>query len=205
MLTLYHAPMSRSTTVIALLHALDALDQVRIVPVSIPRQDGSGGHDLANPHPEGKVPYLSDGADFVHERGAVFAYLCERFPKPGFAPQPGEPLRGQFLTWLSYYQGVMEPVLVGQVAGVTHPAFHATFRDTGAMIARLSGVLSRQPYMLGETVTAVDLLLQSPFAWFPQLCPEDRAIRDWVARTAAHPSLAFAMEYDAALLPREAT
>lgn len=199
MLTLYHAPQSRSTTILALLHELDALDHVQIRTVTIPRQDGSGARDPANPHPEGKVPFLTDGEDWVRERGAIVAYLCERFPQAGLAPMPGDPLRGRFLSWLAYYQGVMEPVVLGQLMGVAdNPMFHATFRDTACMTERLSETLRQTPYLLGEGFSGADLLLHSPFAWFPAMCPDVPEIKDWVARCAARPSTAWALAQDGA-------
>ncbi|MDD8023189.1 MAG: glutathione S-transferase family protein [Paracoccaceae bacterium] len=197
MLTFYHSPNSRSTTILALLHELGATDRVAIRRVDILRQDGTGARDPANPHPEGKVPFLTDGADWVRERGAIVAYLCERFPEAGLAPMPGEPLRGRFLSWLSYYQGVMEPVVVGQVMGIDHPAFYATFRDTACMAERLAEALRAGPYLLGERFSAADLLLHSPFAWFPQMCPDVPEIKDWVARCAARPANEWARVQDA--------
>lgn len=65
MLTLYHAPDSRSDTIVTLVRLMGIGDKVDIVEVTIPRQDGSGGRDPKNPHPEGKVPYLVDGGDHV--------------------------------------------------------------------------------------------------------------------------------------------
>ncbi|MBD3786821.1 MAG: glutathione S-transferase family protein [Sphingomonadales bacterium] len=196
MLTFYHSPNSRSTSILALIHELGALDQVQVRLVDIPRQDGSGRRDPANPHPEGKVPFLTDGADWVRERGAIVAYLCERFPQAGLAPMPGEALRGRFLSWLSYYQGVMEPVVLGEMMGVSHPMFRATYRDSATMAERLAEALAEGPYLLGERFSAADLLLHSPFAWFPDLCPDVPVIRDWVARCAARPSMAWAQEHD---------
>jgi glutathione S-transferase len=201
---LYHAPMSRSTTIVALLEELGAQDRVRVQPVSIPRRDGSGGRDPANPHPEGKVPYLVNGADHVRERGAIVAYLCEAFPKPGFAPPPGDPQRGAFLSWLFYYQGVLEPVLVAHFAQIEHPAFHATFRDFATLTARLAEALDGRDYLLGDEFSAADLLMSSPFQFFPQACPDDPAIRAWVARCAARPSVQHAAARDAEMIAQTA-
>lgn len=197
MITFYHSPNSRSTSVLALLHALGALDKVTIRPVTIRRQDGSGGHDPANPHPEGKVPYLTMGDDWLRERGAIFTYLTEAFPEAGLAPLPGQPRRGQFLSWMAFYQGVVEPVLVGQIVGVNHPAWNATFRGPGEIAAALAAALDHQPYLLGAEWSAADLLLASPFLWFPAFTPEVPVIRDWVARCGAHPSVLWAKAEDA--------
>lgn len=74
MLTFYHAPNSRSTSIRQLILELGVADKVKTVEVTIPRQDGSGVRDPGNPHPEGKVPYLTDGADHVRERAAIILY-----------------------------------------------------------------------------------------------------------------------------------
>lgn len=182
MLTLYHSPNSRSTSVVQLLHELGVTDQVRTQIVTIPRQDGSGLRDPKNPHPEGKVPYLVNGTDHVRERGAVILYLTDMFPEAGLAPLPGDPQRGEYLSWLFWYQGVFEPVAILSWAKVEHPAIHASLRDYDTAIQRLDEVLGRQPYLLGDQFSAADLLCAGPFAWFGDQLPATPAIRDWVAR-----------------------
>jgi len=177
---LYHSPQSRSDTVAALVRMLNA--DIEIREVTIPRQDGSGGADPANPHPEKKVPYLVDGDETVRERGAIIVYLTDAYPEAKLGPLPGAPGRGAYLSWLFYYQGVMEPVLLLHWAGLSHPALTATLRDSDTMIARLSEALAQSPYLLGDTFTAADMLCASPFQWFPDFLPEDKGIRDWVAR-----------------------
>lgn len=182
MLTLYHAPQSRSTSVVQLLHELGVIDQLRIERVDIQRQDGSGARDPKNPHPEGKVPYLTDGEDHLRERGAIVLYLTDRFPAAGLGRGVGDPQRGRYLSWLFWYQGVFEPVMIMQWAGLDHPAARASWRDYDAAIAHLDATLSRQPYLLGDEYSAADLLCASPFGWFGDQMPATQAIRDWVAR-----------------------
>lgn len=191
MLTLYHAPNSRSTSVVQLVHELGVADRVTIRTVDIPRQDGSGARDPANPHPEGKVPYLTDGRDHVRERGAVILYLTDRFPDAGLGRPVGDPQRGDYLSWLFWYQGVFEPVAILHWAGLSHPAVTASLRDYDTAIARLDEVLSRQPYLLGEDFSAADLLCAGPFAWFGEdAMPRPASVADWVARCQARPSVA---------------
>ncbi|MCZ3218549.1 glutathione S-transferase N-terminal domain-containing protein, partial [Acinetobacter baumannii] len=93
--------------------------------------------DPANPHPEGKVPYLTDGDDAVRERGAIMLYLTDKYTAAGLGPLAGEPGRGAYLSWLSYYQGVIEPLIILKWANVSHPAIAAGLRDTDTMFARL--------------------------------------------------------------------
>ena len=57
MLTLYHAPMSRSSRIVTLIDELGALDDVAIQITDVPRRDGSGGPDPDNPIPSSKSPH----------------------------------------------------------------------------------------------------------------------------------------------------
>lgn len=186
--TLYHAPLSRSSTIVALIDELGIADRVDVVEVLVARRDGSGGPDPRNPHPEGKVPYLVNGDDCVRERGAIVAYLTDHYPRARLGRPVGHRQRGAFLSWLFYYQGVMEPVLVHTAARVAHPALEATFRDARAMADRLAEGLRGRDWLLGD-FSAVDLLLASPFFWLPDALPEAPSVRAWIARCAERPSV----------------
>ena len=194
--TLFHAPMSRSSGIVTLIDELGA--DVEIRQVSIPRQDGAGQADPANPHPEGKVPFLVDGEETVRERGAIMLYLTDKFPEAGLGPIEGSPKRGEYLSWLFYYQGVMEPLFILHAAEVSHPVITASLRDMGTMLTRLSDALDKGPYLLGEHYSAADLLCSSPFHWFSDLLPDNLRIRDWVARCADRPSIRRTLERDMA-------
>lgn len=187
MLTLYHSPMSRSTSIIALIEELGA--DVHIETVTVRRSDGSGGRDPKNPHPEGKVPLLVHDGVQIRERGAIVAHLCALYPDAGLAPEPGTPEHGAFLSWLFYYQGVMEPVMVASMLNMSNPGFESTFRDKAAMAAVLEKALTDQPYLLGDKFSAADQLISSPFGWFPDFTPDIAPIKDWVARCMDRPSV----------------
>lgn len=178
--TLYHSPQSRSDTVVDLVRLLGA--DIEIREVTIARQDGSGGPDPDNPHPEKKVPYLIDGEEHVRERGAIMLYLTDAYPQAKLGPVAGEGGRGAYLSWLSYYQGVMEPLLILKWAGVSHPAIEASLRDEATMLERLAEPLRRGPWLLGSSFSAADMLCASPFQWFSEMLPADPAIREWVER-----------------------
>ncbi|MEM7566851.1 MAG: glutathione S-transferase family protein [Pseudomonadota bacterium] len=194
--TLYHAPLSRSSTILALIEELGVTDRIDLVEVTVARQDGSGGPDPRNPHPEGKVPYLVNGTDHVRERGAIALYLTDLFPEAGLGRPVGHPQRGAFLSWLFYYQGVMEPVLVLDWAKIEHPALYATFRDLQAILDRLAEGLEGQPYLLGD-YSAVDMLLSSPFQWLPEAMPQEPSVRAWIERCADRPALKTVMAGEA--------
>jgi glutathione S-transferase len=199
MLTLYHAPLSRSSRIVTLIDELGA--DVAIQTVSIARRDGSGGADPRNPHPEGKVPLLEHDGALIWESAAIMLYLTDLFPAAGLGPVVGDRLRGPYLSWLAYYGDVVEPVMIFEhVLALQHPVLELTFRREPQIVARLTAALAGAPYLLGDRFTAADLLLHSPFAFFPDAMPDVPAIRDWVARCADRPAAHRTRARDAELL-----
>jgi glutathione S-transferase len=200
MLTLIHAPNSRSGRIIALIDEMGIRDKIEIKTVDVVTREDGGRRDPANPHPEGKVPALIHDGTLITESGAIMLYLTALFPDSGMAPKPGTARWGEYLTWLFWYQGVLEPVMWMQMFGANHPGLHRNFRGMEEAFARLHAALEIGPWLCGDSFTAADLICASTFAFLPQFLPEDRLIRDWVARAQARPSTARAKAFDQALL-----
>ncbi len=78
-------------------------------------------------------------------------------------------------------------MVIGAAQG-SHPVFDTTFRGMPEMVARLAAALEDAPFLMGEAFTAADLLLVSPFTWFPEATPDHPAIKDWIARCEARAS-----------------
>ena len=200
MLTLYHAPQSRSGRIMILLDEMGIRDKVDVKLTTIVRRDGSSQIDPANPHPEGKVPALVHDGTVITESAAIILYLTDLFPNSGMAPLPGAAKRGEYLSWLFWYGSVMEPVLMMQAAGLVHPMIERNFRGVAEVTARLAKALAHQPYLLGDSYGAVDLLLHSPYAWMPDATPDVPVIRDWIARCKNRPTVARMTAQDAELM-----
>lgn len=194
MLTLFHAPKSRSTRMIWLLEELGAPYEIRAVDIA--RRDGSGSKDPANPHPHKQVPVLMDDGVVISESIAIALYLTDKFPAAGIGPVVGDPLRGPYLTWLAYYAGVLEPVITGHFEGrtATDPALKDQY---DAMDARLKAALEPGPYLLGERFSAADIMFASLLQFARQLLPDHAVYDDWLGRLNARPALARAMAKDA--------
>jgi glutathione S-transferase len=178
MLTLYHAPKSRSSRIIWLLEEAGAPYEIRLT--NIPRMDGSGGPDPANPHPDKKVPALvDDGA------------------QAGIGPVVGDPLRGPYLSWLAYYAGVIEPVANFEFAQLgDHPVLRRTFRGRAEMDARIRDALNRGPYLLGERLSTADILLASLGQFARNMLPADAVVDAYLQRLAARAAFARALQRD---------
>ena len=174
---------------VQLLREMGIANRVDIRNVSIRRMGGAGAVDPANPHPEGKVPYLVDGDTQVRERGAIILYLTDLFPESDLGRPVGHPQRGAYLSWLFYYQGVVEAVVAIRFAGVESPVFHDSFRDYATMLTRIDEALQDRPWLLGDSPCAADLLIGGPFATFADMLPPmPPAMAAWVDRYRELPS-----------------
>lgn len=199
MLRFYHSPNTRSTRVAALIDEMGVADRIDWTVVHIPRIDGSGRADPANLHPERKVPALDHDGRIVTESGAVMLYLTHLFPHAGMSPEPGSPDWGVFLTWMTWYQGVMEPVMICDAAGISHPWLTAALRGKAEVMERIRRALDRGPWILGDAFSAADLLISSPFMFFPDSLPDEPVLQDWFHRCQTRPARAGTMAREAAL------
>jgi len=200
MLTLYHAPQTRSSRIIWLLEELGAEYELRITDIS--RPDGTGAADPANPHPDKKVPALVDDGVLITETIAIVLYLTDKFPKAGIGPQVGDAKRGSYLSWLGYYAGVIEPVVVLDFAGLGgNPMVQRSFRDRAAMDRQILAALHAGPYLLGDRFSAADMLLVSLGIFVRAMLPPGEPVDSYLQRCMQRPALGRANANDRGKLP----
>jgi glutathione S-transferase len=204
MITLYHAPKSRSTRIIFLLEELGAPYEIKIV--SIRRGDGSGAADENNPHPHAKVPAIRNGNETVFESSAIVAYLTDTFPQAGLAPKPGEAGRGQYLTMLAYYGDVLEPAFVSKFLKTDVPRGTAGWVAVEEAMAFIDKTLTAQPYIAGDKFTGADILYATTFGMFAQnpMMPKLASVEAYVKRCLDRPAYARAGAKDAPASSSEA-
>lgn len=197
MITLYHAPKSRSTRMIFLLEELGAPYEIKVV--SIRRGDGSGSIDESNPHPHAKVPAIRHGKETVFESSAIVNYLTDTFPDSGLAPRPGEAGRGQYLTMLAYYGDVVEPSFVSKFMKMDVPRGTAGWVAVEEVMPYIDKLLTAQPYIAGEKFTGADILYATTFGMFAQnpMMPKLASVDAYVKRCLDRPAYARAMAKDA--------
>jgi glutathione S-transferase len=181
---------------IFLLEELQAPYQIK--RITIRRRDGSGAVDPSNPHPHGKVPVISDNGAVVYESSAMALYLTDQYPGNHLGPRVGEPARGAYLTWLSYYSGVLEPAFVSKFLSHAVPRGTAGWVAAEEVVPVVLGALERAPYLLGEDFSAVDVLYGTTFALFAQspLLPKSPLIEQYVQRVVSRPAWARAQALD---------
>src|SRR3954468_12451002 len=108
MITLYHAPRSRSSRFVWLLEEIGEPFEIEYISIG----NREGGPDPKNPHPHKRAPALVHDGELVYESAAIALYLSDAFPKADLGPKVGDKGRAEYLSWLVYYAGVIEPAMV---------------------------------------------------------------------------------------------
>jgi glutathione S-transferase len=189
MLTLYHHPRTRSSRFIFLLEELGVPYAIHPI-ASLRRPDGSGGIDPENPHPHGKSPALKDGDTLVWESAAIALYLTDKFPQNGIGPAIGDAKRGAYLSWLAYYAGVMEPAWMSAYMKWEIPRGTAGWVPVGEVMTFVNATLEKGPYLLGDTFSAIDILVATTFKMFlgSPLLEKTELLESYVNRVMARPA-----------------
>jgi glutathione S-transferase len=170
MYTLYYAPGAASFAVHWMLIELD-------VPFELVKVDLEAGAQKAPDYlalnPSGQVPTLVvDGAPYA-ESVALLMLLAERHPDARFAPLPGSAARASYLQAMVTLANVLLPAFRGwfytkELVSPEHAEDakeHARVRIERAF-ERMDGALADgRAYLLGEEISAADLLLTMLARW----------------------------------------
>lgn len=194
MITLFHAPQSRSSRMIWLLEELGAPYAIR--PVSIFRpMAGAGVPDPANPHPDKQVPAILDGDVLVAESVAIVLYLTDAFPRAGLGRVVGDKKRGDYLTWLAWYAAALEPAMFASM-GKELDGAPMKQRGYDAVLRRLEGRLVDAPWLMGDEFSGADILVGSALGWARAAFPSSDVLDAYVARCEARPAAVRARALD---------
>ena len=192
MLTLFHAPQSRSSRFVWLLEEIG--EPYEITYISLGARPG--GPDPRNPHPHKRAPALLHDGALVYESAAIALYLADAFPAAELCPKVGEAGRGEYVSWLAYYAGVIEPAMVAKATGWESPAGMTGWAPFEEVVARITAQLETGPWFLGERFTAMDILIASLLQWAAKMFPDTPAYADYRGRIQARPALGRAMAKD---------
>ena len=198
--TLFHTPQTRSTGVLTLLEELGAPYRLELLNQTKEEHLAAAYRAI---NPMGKVPALRDAAGgIVTEQVAIFLHLADLFPEAGLAPPAGDPLRGPYLRWMVFYAASFEPAVVDR-ALAREPGRRAMspYGDFDTVIDTVTAALAKGPFLLGERVSAADILWGTALGWTTgfKLVPERPEIMAYVRRVADRPAVKRAQEKDTAL------
>ena len=194
MLTLFHAPQSRSGRIVWLMEEIGAPYEIEYVDI-FRAMTGTGSRDQANLHPDGKVPALLHDGALVTESAAIALYLTDLFPKADLGAAIGSPERAAYVTWLAWTAGELEPAYWSQISGQTKTDPLAMKRYE-AVNARILGALEHGPYLMGHRFTAVDVMVGSAMSWGRDFGPKSDVMDAWLARVSERPGNLLAMAKD---------
>lgn len=189
MITLFHRNPSRSSGIVWLLEELEVPYETK--EVTIRNADGTGAVDAANPHPHGKVPALTDGGATLFEGGAIALYLTDRYrAKKTLGPAPNDPGRGEFLSWLFYRPGVMEPAMMERRAGFHHIPGAMGWSTPDEMESFVNRHLTGRKYVVGDDFSAADIMVGGMinFAMQFKMMTETPVLKDYCARITDRPA-----------------
>ena len=198
-LTFFHSPNTRSAGVRILLEELGAPYELHAVNMKAGEQRRP---DYLAINPLGKVPAIRHGDAIVTEQVAIYLYLADLFPDANLAPPIGDPLRGPYLRWLTYYGSSFEPAVVDHaMKRDPAPPAMSPYGDYDTMLNALAEQLRRGPFMLGERFSAADVLWGTGLGWTMmfKVVPERPEFFEYAARVKARPAYQRATEQDAAL------
>ena len=197
--TLFHSPNTRSSGALTLLEELGADYELHVLDMKASEQRGAAYLAI---NPMGKVPALKHGDALVTEQVAICLYLADLYPEAGLAPPVGDPLRGPYLRWMVFYGSCFEPAIVDR-ALKREAASRSTspYGDYDTTLKTLTDQLARGPYLLGERVSAADVLWGTALTWITgfKLVPALPVIQAYIARMSARPAAARAKARDAEL------
>ena len=196
MITLFHAPASRSGSIVWLLEELAVPYETKVVDIR--RADGTGKRDPANPHPHGKVPAVVDGEDTIFETGAITVFLTDKYPAAKLGPLPGQKKRGEYLSWLAYRSGVLEPAILARRFDVKHVHGAMGWAPADEVEGLLNSRLTAQPYLLGDHFSAADLMIGGTlnYLMMAKMVQETPAFKDYAVRVTDRPAFRKMMERD---------
>ena len=188
MLTLHHAPKSRSFRILWLLEEAGVPYDLQLHDI---RAEGGADEAYRAVHPHKKVPAIVHDGVVVTESAAICAYIADAFPEAGLGPKIGDPLRGPFLTWLAYNAGVIEPAAFSRLFKWDVNTFAAAWGKWDDVERSLRSALDKGPYILGDRFSAADILIASSvkIAGFQaKLLPQEPPFTDYLERCEARPA-----------------
>jgi len=199
-ITLYHAPLSRSVRIVWLLEELGLPYELRSAALEPPAP-----RPFAQKTPSGKVPTIEDDGMAMFESGAILEYVLEKYGNGRLAPPVGSPLRGPFLQWVHFAEATLFP-------GLGNIAWHTRFKQDAETVAgavadyrawteagldALERQLTGKQFVLGAEFSGADVMLGYTLLVakaFGVLSERHPAVNAYLARLTERPALRRALQ-----------
>jgi glutathione S-transferase len=130
-------------------------------PVALSGEECAGAEHLGR-HPLGRVPALAldDGATLFESTAIVLA-VADMFPEAGLIGPLGSPLRAQVYAWSIMAMTELEPAAINArfVSDVSDEYRAGQRRRFATAAASLDGPLGEHEFLLGDALTAADIVV----------------------------------------------
>jgi glutathione S-transferase len=153
------------------------------------------GADYNQLNPKSYVPALQlDDGTVLTEGASILIYLADQKGGEKVAPKAGTKQRYKLQEWLVF------------IATELHKNYGALFRKSPDPVPRetlqkrldlVAGILSKQPYLLGDKFTAADAYLFTILRWSPRAeVTLPQALQQYMERVKARPAVAEALKVE---------
>lgn len=211
MLQLHHYPSNASMAPHLLLEELGIPYELKLVDRT---RQAHKAPDYLRLNPNGLIPVLVDGDLVLYEAAAICLHLLDTHPQAGLAPAVGTPQRAHFYKWLVWMTNTVQATLIvyfyperwaDDAVAVAQVKAHAEAK-VGTMLDQLEAELARhgQPWLLGETFSAVDLYALMLCRWTRGFARPARGLPrlgPYLERLLARPAVRRAFEQEGLAQP----
>lgn len=203
MITLFWCPQTRASRILWLLEEMGEPFEVRLIDIRKP--EAGEDLDFIAASPMGKVPAIMDttptGTVHMADSASIALYLADRYPAAGLAPDFDDPLRGQYLYWMTYTPGVIEPAMMEKFTGMEVSRASSGWGNFDTMMEVLEAGVKQGPWIMGEAFSAADVLLGSSVYFMKMfgILPDNPVLEAYSERCLARPAYQKALARDAEL------
>ena len=179
MLTLYHAPLTRSTRVRWLLEELDVPHTIHAIDFF---SDERSKPEFRALSPQGRLPVIQDDDFVLFESGAIVEYLLDEYGNGQFQPGSSAKERAPMLQWMHWGEATLLPPMdkilehgiirppEKRIAEVADEGRAQTAECLEALEAQLAKTKEKGPFILGE-LTGADFVTFYGI-WFAEILGE---------------------------------
>ena len=203
MITLFWCPQTRASRILWLLEEMNEPFEVRMIDIRDP--EAKGDPDFVAASPMGKVPAIMDttpnGVVQMADSASIGLYLADRYPASGLAPAVDDPSRGQYLYWMTYTPGVIEPAMMERFNNWEVSPTTSGWGNFKQMVEVLEKGLEGGQWLLGEQFSAADVMVGSSVYFMQQfgILPDNPVLGAYAERCLARPAYKKALAQDAEL------
>jgi glutathione S-transferase len=193
-LVLFYAAPSRASTALCFLEELDEPYRLNVIDLNKGDQKKP---EFLKLNPMGKVPLVLDGDVAVAETGAIFTYLADKYAPGRLAPRPDEAARADYLRWMFFGAGVVEPAYGQKFFNWEAPSRQLGWGSFEMMLDTVTKAVSEREWLAGS-FSAADTYMASSLRYGTMfgIIPTEGPIAQYVARWSARPAVQRAAEID---------